>query len=132
MNKRISKKRTQDIILTILKTAVTELDELLFPARKRPVYKVHIIKNSHPERITVHHHNNIKFEVRADEGNHVRPHFHVTLKNKSASISLDSFEVLSGELDNKTLKQVLLWAKENKDSLVNTWERFHGSIVEIS
>ena len=103
MNKRLSKKRTQILIITRLKTAVTELDELLFPARKRPNYTVHIRKSNNPERITVHHHNNIKFEVRAAEGNHVRPHFHVTVKDKSASISIDTFELLSGGIDNKTV-----------------------------
>lgn len=75
--------------------------------------------------------NNLKVEVRADEGNHTRPHFHVKVKQQEVSIALDNFKVLAGGLDKKYMKSVLAWAEDNVELLKTTWERFHGAVVRV-
>lgn len=81
--------------------------------------------------ITVYSKNNLKVEIRANEGSHKRPHLHVKVKQQEVSIALNNFEVLAGDLDKKHMRFVLAWAKENMDLLKETWETFHGTSVQV-
>ena len=109
------------------------MDAKLFPlAKGKPHYKVRVRRLPIHDSITVYRENNLKIEVRANEGNHIRPHFHVKVKHQEASIALDNFEVLAGGLDNKYMKTVLNWAKANEDLLKKIWEQFHGTIVQVA
>ncbi len=133
MNRRKNKKTEQQIILQSLKDSVTRLDIVLFPSSQiKPYYNVRVIRHPAHDLITVYRSNNLKVEVRADEGNHTRPHFHVKVKQQEVSIALDNFEVLAGRLDKKYMKSVMIWAEENVELLKATWEQFHGTIVQIA
>lgn len=132
MNRRQKKKAEQQIILLSLKASVINLDTELFPPSIiKPRYMVRVRRLPIHDSITLHRDNNLKVEVRADEGNHVRPHFHVKVKQQEVSIALDNLEVLAGGLDKKYMKSVMAWAEDNVELLKCTWEQFHGAIVQV-
>ena len=133
MNRRQKKKIRKTLIQIELLKSVNELDRELFPDSK-PHYKVHVRHLPYHDAVTIAKINNLKIEVREDEQNHGRPHFHVTLnKNEqSVSIALDNFEVLAGGLDPKYMKTVMIWAMDNADFLRNAWQEFHGSAVQVA
>ena len=135
MNERQRNKIEKRIILYKLQEAVTYLDEALFPDEKQiRQYRVHVKRLPYRDAVVVYRSkdNNLKVEVREKEGKHGRPHFHVKVKLQEVSIALDTYEILAGSIDNKYMKVVLAWAKDNNELLVGTWEKFHGSIVQVA
>ena len=133
MNGRQKKKTEQQLIFLSLRASVTNLDTNLFPSgKKKPQYKVRVRRIPIHDSIAVYRNNNLKVEVRADEGNHTRPHFHVKVKQQEVSIALDNFEVLAGSLEKKYMKSVLAWAEDNVELLKTTWEQFHGAVVQVA
>ena len=133
MNSRQKKKIEQQIILLSLKIAVAALHTELFPSGKKKLqYRVRVRRLPIHDSIAVYRNNNLKVEVRADEGNHTRPHFHVKVQQQEVSIALDNFEVLAGSLEKKYMKSVLDWAEDNEELLRSTWERFHGAVVQVA
>lgn len=133
MNRWQKKKIEQKIVTNKLKAAVTNLDNILFPSDKiKPCYKIRVGRRLFfHDLITVYSKNNLKVEIRANEGSHKRPHLHVKVKQQEVSIALNNFEVLAGDLDKKHMRFVLAWAKENMDLLKETWETFHGTSVQV-
>lgn len=87
MNRRQKNKIKRAVIQIELLKSVDELDKELFPDLKRkPHYKVRMRHLSYHDAVTIKRINNLKIEVREDEQNHGRPHFHVTLnKNEKAA-----------------------------------------------
>jgi len=134
MNRRQKEKIKKAILRAMLENAVANLDVLLYPESKiKPRYKAHLKRVIYSECITVYHTNNLKIEIRQNEGKHGRPHCHVTTSDgKSVSIALDNFEILKGDLEKKYIKNVMTWIMNNVGLLNATWESFHGRIVHVS
>ena len=55
------------------------------------------------------------------EGRHHRPHIHVVHVDKSASIDIESREILAGELDKDDLDKVRGWMSIHHEELVANW-----------
>jgi len=54
---------------------------------------------------------------------HPPPHFHATYGEHAASLSIDSGEVLAGELPRRALRLVAEWAELHRDELAAMWAR---------
>lgn len=67
----------------------------------------------------------IVFEVRTKEGNHVRPHVHAAYNKYNISVSLDTFEVLAGNLPKKQERIACEWVKNNVELCQAKWDQFH-------
>lgn len=55
-------------------------------------------------------------------GEHWYPHFHAKYGDHKASISIETLEVLEGELPTRQLAKVKKWAKENWGGLLERWK----------
>ncbi len=55
-------------------------------------------------------------------GEHWYPHFHAKYGDHKASISIETLEVLEGELPLRQLAKLKKWAKENQDGLLERWK----------
>lgn len=66
--------------------------------------------------------NGIKFIIHSNEQNHSIPHVHAEYGEHSISISLKTFEVLSGNLPKKQTKFAVNWVKENREKLMTEWK----------
>ena len=52
---------------------------------------------------------------------HTPPHFHAYYNDDSASIRIDTLEVLRGKLNRRAMAMVLEWAAEHREELYNNW-----------
>ena len=52
---------------------------------------------------------------------HPPPHFHAYYADRSALISIDTLEVMEGELQKRALALVLEWAAEHRSELRANW-----------
>ncbi len=57
-----------------------------------------------------------------DRSEHNPPHFHAYYQEHSAVISIDTCEIISGELPPKQAKLVTAWAELHKDALIADWQ----------
>ncbi len=55
-------------------------------------------------------------------GEHWYPHFHAKYGDHKASISIETLEVLEGELPPRQLAKVKKWAKANQGGLLERWK----------
>ena len=60
--------------------------------------------------------------IRMFYDDHGRPHFHAEYAEHKASISIDTLEVLEGELPRRPLALVLEWAALYRAELREDWE----------
>jgi len=68
----------------------------------------------------------VRIEIRKENVAHNEPHLHVTHTDViDASISLKTFEVLAGKIDNKSYKHLLRVVFPNKDKLLRIWEELN-------
>ena len=68
--------------------------------------------------------NGIVFQVRSNEKNHAVPHVHASYGDYSISVSIETCEVLAGNLPPKNKKIAQKWIKENRDKLLNDWKNY--------
>lgn len=66
----------------------------------------------------------IVFQVRSNEKNHTVPHIHASYGDYSISISIESCEVLAGNLPPKNQKIAQKWVKENREKLLTDWRNY--------
>jgi len=52
---------------------------------------------------------------------HNPPHFHVRTSDGDAAIVIETLAVADGTIDRLALKEALQWARDNKDTLFETW-----------
>lgn len=76
-------------------------------------------------RRKIGYYHGISFEVRTKEENHFRPHVHAGYGDYSISISLDTFEVLAGNLPSKQTKKALEWVQDNSELCTEEWNSIH-------
>jgi Domain of unknown function (DUF4160) len=59
-----------------------------------------------------------------DESHHRgRPHFHATYGDDEASVDVETFAVIAGELPPRARRLVAEWARAHQAELRNNWER---------
>ncbi len=54
-------------------------------------------------------------------GEHNPPHFHVYSGNDEAEISIETCDIIIGELDAATYKEIYRWWERHKAELVANW-----------
>ncbi len=55
-------------------------------------------------------------------GDHLPPHFHVEYNEFSAKISIQTLDVIKGELPNRVLALAIEWAVLYRNDLMMDWE----------
>ncbi len=68
---------------------------------------------------------NVKLEIYPDE--HPPPHFHVKNPDFNVSIDIIHCRIIKGSLDSRIYKKIKYFHKENKDLLIETWNRTRPS-----
>ena len=137
MRKRVIKVKInkEQATLLKLKAAITDLSVDLGGRSQKP-YKVTIRKIPPVETdlVTVGKiNNNIKFEVREKEPHHNEAHFHITIRGEgSGSYRISDFSAIETNIPGKTEKKLLAWAQENRQTLVDTWNEFHGYRITVA
>jgi hypothetical protein len=59
-----------------------------------------------------------------DEAHHTgRPHFHAGYGGEEASIDIETFELIAGELPARARRLVIEWARAHQPQLRDNWER---------
>lgn len=53
---------------------------------------------------------------------HLPPHYHASIAEYEALISIKSHEIIQGSLPNKKKKKILTWSKANEKILMEIWE----------
>lgn len=68
----------------------------------------------------------VRIEIRKETVSHNEPHLHVTHSDViDASISLRTFKVLAGKIDNKSYKHLLRVIFPNKEQLLRIWSELN-------
>lgn len=72
---------------------------------------------------------NMKIIMYQEKG-HVMPHIHIDYGNRrhAASYSIQSFEILAGNLDRKYDSKVKTWVVENQSKLLSLWENTQSGL----
>ena len=62
-----------------------------------------------------------------------RPHFHARYGDDEASVDLETFEILAGELPTRARRLVSEWARAHQDELRENWRlaRAHQPLQKI-
>lgn len=72
---------------------------------------------------TIHDFGDFRIYIYFDD--HNPPHFHIVTPEGSALISIETLEVLKGDVDKKIMKTALAWASNNKITLEQKWNEFN-------
>ncbi len=59
---------------------------------------------------------------------HHQPHFHVYYQNYAAVYSIESIELLSGELPRRQRRLVEAWAELHQNELLENWKRLQAGL----
>jgi len=60
--------------------------------------------------------------IRMFYNEHNPPHFHVYYNDFKAEISIETLDIIAGQLPNRVYKLVVEWALDHKAELRNDWE----------
>lgn len=58
---------------------------------------------------------------------HNPPHFHAEYGEYEASIAINDFSILDGDLPNRVFSYVIEWAVSHKAELMKDWDDMHES-----
>lgn len=58
---------------------------------------------------------------------HGIPHFHARYAEEKASVSIETLEILTGNLPKRALGMVMEWAALHRDELARNWTRARDS-----
>jgi hypothetical protein len=64
----------------------------------------------------------ITITLRAREQNHPRAHFHAEYGEFEASIAVDNFQILDGQLPRRAMELTIMWAALHRDELQANWD----------
>lgn len=70
-----------------------------------------------------------KFEIRFDEKNHKKPHFHVSNADYSISLSIPDADILAGVMPSDMKNKVLSWGLRNMQHIVELWNKIHPNNI---
>ena len=56
---------------------------------------------------------------------HAPPHFHTSIAEYKAIIKIETAEILEGELPKNKKKEILVWALDNKEVLMEIWDELN-------
>lgn len=56
---------------------------------------------------------------------HAPPHFHTAIAEYKAIIKIEGSEILEGQLPKNKRKEILAWAEENKEILLEIWNELN-------
>ncbi|MCB2012721.1 MAG: DUF4160 domain-containing protein [Geminicoccaceae bacterium] len=73
---------------------------------------------------TIHQSSNFKIAIFFRD--HPPPHFHVERVEGRAAVTIETLEIMAGDLSPRLLREPLHWAAENQDLLRSVWNEFHG------
>lgn len=72
---------------------------------------------------------NIEIRVYPDDTKkHKRPHFHAVGPDDNIVVGLPDLDIIEGEIGAAERKQVMRWANEHKDDLINEWNKGNPNI----
>lgn len=74
--------------------------------------------------------NKIKIEIRPND--HLPPHFHVSIDEQEAAFTIMGCNQMNGNLENKYLKSIKKWYKENRQVLICQWNLTRPSDKEYT
>ena len=77
------------------------------------------------QRVKIGSNGSIIFEVRTKEQGHNEPHIHAEYQGMNISISLNTFEVLAGNLPPKLQKTAIEWTKQHSEQCKSKWDEYH-------
>jgi hypothetical protein len=66
-----------------------------------------------------------KYRLEVREEDHQPMHAHLAGGDVDAMISLESLEVMQGEVPGALLKEVLTWMREHQNELIEEWKKWH-------
>ncbi len=61
---------------------------------------------------------------------HLPPHFHALYAEYEVMITIETLEVIKGQMPTKSLKKVLAWAKDNQNVLMAAYRNFNPKHFE--
>ncbi len=64
------------------------------------------------------------FEIYMYFEDHGVPHFHIVSADHYASIAIEDFTILAGDVPAKIYKQATAWAMKNRPLLRRKWKKF--------
>ena len=70
----------------------------------------------------------IRIEIRPND--HLPPHFHVVIDDKSGAFSIDNCEQLNGDIGNKDIKSIRRWYETYKRTLEIEWNQTRPTGME--
>ena len=56
---------------------------------------------------------------------HAPPHFHTSIAEYKAIVKIETSEILEGDIPRNKKKEILEWAKENKEVLMEIWNELN-------
>jgi Domain of unknown function (DUF4160) len=66
--------------------------------------------------------------IRMFYNEHNPPHFHAYYNDYKAEISIESFDILAGDLPKRVYKLVVEWAIDHKEELRKDWEHLRNDM----
>jgi len=66
------------------------------------------------------------FRITLREKDHNPPHVHLMGPDFEAAINLITLEIMDGAAPAKVLRHALKWLEDNKEELIQQWQRLHG------
>lgn len=108
---------TSEQFLLSLCESIYRAEQKATDERKREIFG-----DSIPIELLLMRHDKVRVEVRKENVSHNEPHLHITHSDKiDASLSLNDFRVLAGEIDRKTMKHMLRVLTPVKPKLMEIW-----------
>ncbi|CAO3411716.1 DUF4160 domain-containing protein [Azospirillum largimobile] len=69
-----------------------------------------------------------KVVIRIYGNDHLPPHFHVKGPEFDALVSIETFEVIAGDLPAAARKEAMGWAAANRSLLISEWNSWNPNI----
>ncbi len=67
-----------------------------------------------------------RFKIRVFFDDHGEPHFHIIAPDYAAKVSIETLELIAGEVPGSVMRRAREWASANRDLLKDIWDRGNG------
>lgn len=113
--------KTNEDFLQKLCREIHKAAKIASEERKREVFG-----DNPPMELLVMYKYKVKVEIRKEDGSHHEPHMHISHTDKfDISVSLNTFDVLAGEIDRKEMKQLNKILLPKKEQLLEIWNQLN-------